>query len=327
MAHIRIGISGWSYPGWRGEFYPATLRIRDELQFASRRFPTIEINGTFYRLPRSESFLRWRRETPTGFRFAVKGSRYITHNRKLGGVRPSLARFFASGVLELGEKLGPILWQLPPTLRFDAERGDEFFRLLPHTVAEATRLTSDHSGPGNTLRTAVPDTARHAHRRIRHAIEPRHESFFDEAFARLCRRHGVAIVFSSSADWPGTEEVTAGFVYLRLHGSRETWASRYSDDELDALARRIRAWSRGVQPVDAHRFTDRKPPHRKSRDVYVYFDNDAKVNAPADAVRLAKRLGLHSDRNDEGGAESGDAAQESHGRGAPVGTHYTRSRS
>jgi uncharacterized protein YecE (DUF72 family) len=284
----RIGISGWTYAGWRGDFYPAGLPIREELPFASRRFNSIEINGSFYSLQRPDSYRRWFESTPAGFTFAVKGSRFITHNKKLGGVETALANFFASGILRLEEKLGPILWQLPPQLKFREERVEEFFSLLPRTTSDAVRLGEkhDHRVADRSWTTAART------RPIRHAIEPRHESFFDLRFARLCRRRGIAIVFSDSASWPYTEEVTAGFVYLRLHGSRETYASRYSDGELDWWAHRIRAWREGRQPADARTFTDLKPPVRKGRDVYVYFDNDAKVHAPRDAVRLADRLGV-----------------------------------
>ena len=288
MPQTRIGISGWTYGGWRGDFYPPGLPARQELAFASRHVNSIEINGSFYSLQRPDSYRRWYEETPDDFVFAVKGSRFITHNKKLGDAGQALANFFASGILRLGEKLGPILWQLAPTLRFREERVAEFFDLLPKMTTDAAILAArhDHRVAGRSW------TQGGRRRRIRHAIEPRHESFFTPAFARLCRRHRVAIVFSDSASWPSTEEVTSDFIYIRLHGSRETYASRYEDDELDRWAERVGAWRGGSEPSDANRFTRWKIPARKSRDVYVYFDNDAKVHAPRDAARLAERLGI-----------------------------------
>lgn len=287
MARIRIGVSGWAYPGWSGTFYPEKLPARDRLVYASRGFDAIEINASFYRLQRPESWLRWKRETPPGFRFAVKGSRFITHNRKLAGAKTALANFFASGVLGLAEKLGPVLWQLPDTMRFEEKRVAAFLDLLPRDIDEGIELGRGHDCRLDGRGRLTTEDGRH---RIRHAVEPRHESYFTDAFARLCRRHGVAIVVSESADWPCTEEVTAGFIYVRLHGSRRTYASRYGDGELDRWAARVRAWSRGEQPADAVTFTRRKPPPRRSRDVFVFFDNDANANAPGDAERLISRL-------------------------------------
>ncbi|HEX6069307.1 MAG TPA: DUF72 domain-containing protein, partial [Longimicrobiaceae bacterium] len=256
--------------------------------YASATMRTIEINGSFYALQRPSSYAQWYAETPPGFLFAVKGGRFITHNKKLADVETPLANFFASGVLRLQDKLGPFLWQLPPNLRFRPERVASFLQLLPRTTREAVTLgrKHDHRLEGRSWLGPIRNRA------LRHVIEPRHDSFLVPEFARLCRDHGVAIVFSDSADWPYTEEVTAGFVYLRLHGSQSTYASRYSDDELDRWAARIRAWQAGGQPDDAATFTGWKPPRHASRDAFVYFDNDAKVHAPKDAARLAERLGV-----------------------------------
>jgi uncharacterized protein YecE (DUF72 family) len=288
MPETRVGISGWTYAGWRGDFYPKGLAARRELGFASQRLNSIEINGSFYSLQRPESYRRWYEETPSGFRFAIKGSRFITHNKKLGDVDAALANFLASGLLRLGEKLGPILWQLAPTLKFNEDRVASFFARLPKNTVAAAEIARrhDHRVAGRSW------TEPGRRKKLRHAIEPRHASFFTEPFVRLCREHGIAIVFSDSAGWPATEEVTAGFVYLRLHGSHETYASRYTDEELDWWAARIRAWQAGSEPADANRCTSLKAPRRKSRDAYVYFDNDAKVHAPRDAARLAERLGV-----------------------------------
>ena len=288
MPQTRIGISGWTYAGWRGDFYPPALTIRRELRYASEQLNSIEINGTFYSLQRPESYRRWYEETPPGFVFAVKGSRFITHNKKLGDVDAALANFLASGLLRLDEKLGPLLWQLSPQLRYNEERVARFFELLPKDTAAAAAFARGHDG--RVAGRSWTETDRK--RPIRHAVEPRHESFFTESFVRLCRKHGIAIVFSDSASWPATEEVTAGFVYLRLHGSHETYASRYSDEQLDWWAERIRAWQAGGEPADARRCTSLAPPPRRGRDAYVYFDNDAKVHAPRDASRLAERLGV-----------------------------------
>lgn len=282
-----MGISGWSYPGWRGIFYPEGLPRRRELEFASRKVGSIEINGSFYSLQRPTSYRKWYQETPPGFVFAVKGSRYITHMKKLKDVERPLANFFASGVLRLGEKLGPILWQLPPNLRFDADRLAAFLSLLPRTTEEAALLARGHDERLKDRAWTHAD----AKRPLRHAVEVRHESFLVPAFAALLRRHGVALVAADTAGaWPYSEEITADFVYIRLHGAEHLYASGYTDAQLSWWAERIRAWHRGGEPRDARRITDSTPPGRDGRDVYVYFDNDAHVRAPFDAMRLAALL-------------------------------------
>jgi uncharacterized protein YecE (DUF72 family) len=286
MPDLRIGISGWTYAGWRGDFYPPGLPRRRELEYASRRFSSIEINGSFYSLQRPGSYAAWYDATPPGFRFALKGSRFITHNKKLRDIEAPLANFFASGVLRLEEKLGPILWQFSRTLRFTDDRFDRFLELLPRTAEEAAALAERRD---RRLRWE-PWTETKRNHRLRHVIEVRHESFLVPEFARLLRRHGIALVFSDAADWPYVEELTAGLVYLRLHGSRQTYASRYTDAELDRWADRIRSWLRGSEPGDARKITDLQPPPRRSRDLYVYFDNDQKAQAPKDAARLTSRL-------------------------------------
>lgn len=273
---IRIGISGWLYAPWRGDFYPAGLRQADELHHASRQFPTIEINGTFYSLKKPADFARWRDAVPRRFVFAVKGSRYITHTLRLRGAEAALGRFFGQGVLDLGPALGPILWQLPPSFRFDADRLDGFLGLLPHTAHAAAKL----AGAG----AAGPD------RRLRHTFEVRHDSFRDPAWIALLRRHRVGSVVADSVDWPCLWDVTSGFVYVRLHGSEELYASGYDPRALDRWARRVRAWGEGGEP--RVRRIGPPAPRRRRRDVFVYFDNDRKVRAPKDAHALAERLGL-----------------------------------
>jgi uncharacterized protein YecE (DUF72 family) len=287
MSELRIGISGWTYAGWRGVFYPPGLPRKRELEYASRQLNSVEINGTFYSLQRATSFQAWYEATPPGFQFAIKGSRFITHMKKLKDVDTALANFFASGVLRLREKLGPILWQLPPQLAFDEEKFARFLELLPRTTSAAARLARKHDErvPGRAvLRTD-------AERPVRHAFEVRHDSFLDAAFVALLRAHNAALVVADTAGlWPYAEDVTADFVYLRLHGAAELYTSGYDDDELDEWAQRIRAWSSGRQPRAAALITTSPPRRRAHRDVYVYFDNDRKVRAPFDALRLAERL-------------------------------------
>jgi uncharacterized protein YecE (DUF72 family) len=284
---VQIGISGWSYGGWRGTFYPRGMRKSDELSYASRQVGTIEINSTHYSLQRPDSFARWYEDTPEDFIFAVKGSRYITRLKQLHDIETPLANFFASGVLRLAEKLGPFLWQFSPRFRFDAERLDHFLSLLPRDTGDAAALAEHHD-----WRLAGRAWMRTNRKRaLRHAIEIRHKSFLDPAFVKLLRGHSVALVFADSVEWPYAEDVTADFVYLRLHGSEELYASGYSDEALDYWAARIKLWSRGLQPSDARLAApDLPPPQRSARDVFVYFDNDAKVRAPFDARALRAKL-------------------------------------
>jgi uncharacterized protein YecE (DUF72 family) len=286
---IRIGISGWRYPGWRGVFYPRGLAQRRELEFASRVFASIEINGSFYSLQAPASWARWREETPEGFVFAVKGSRYITHFLKLQGAEKPLANFFSSGLLGLGEKLGPFLWQLPPQLGYDEQRLERFLSLLPRDTEAALRLARRRDGRMKGRASLSIDQ----HRPLRHALEIRHESFLTARFVGQLRRHRVALVIADTAGrWPYREDVTADFVYLRLHGDKTIYASGYDDDALARWAGRIRAWSEGREPADARRIHPRPAALRAGRDVYCYFDNDIKVWAPFDAQRLAERLAL-----------------------------------
>jgi len=283
VAKVRIGISGWRYAPWRGKFYPKELRQKDELAFAAGQFSTIEINGTFYSLQRPESFAAWHDAVPEDFVFAVKGPRYITHMRRLTDVEVPLANFFASGVLRLEAKLGPVLWQLPPSFAFDAERLTRFFDLLPRTTGEAARLAKKHD---NKLRHRAWLRAG-AGRPIRHALEIRHDSFRDAAFIRLLRKHDIALVVADTVEWPLLMDATADFVYVRLHGSKQLYASGYEAEDLAVWARCIRAWREGKEAQGEHA----GPPARSCRrDVYVYFDNDIKVRAPFDARALIEKL-------------------------------------
>ena len=284
---IRIGISGWRYAPWRSVFYPRGLAQHRELEYAARRFPTIELNGSFYSLQAPQSWLDWYRETPAGFVFAVKANRYITHFRKLNDVERPLANFFASGIFNLREKLGPILWQLPPQLGFDPVKFARFLDLLPHDTAAALRLARGREARMHGRSRLAIDR----NRRLRHAVEIRHESFLDPAFVTLLRRSRVALVVADTAGrWPYREDVTADFVYLRLHGDEQLYTSGYTPRALARWAKRINAWHRGSEPPDAQRI-DGKAPRARRRDVYCYFDNDAKVHAPFDAQSLSGRLG------------------------------------
>ena len=292
-ARIRIGISGWRYEPWREVFYPKGLAQRRELEYASRMFATIELNGSFYSMQRPEYFAQWREETPSDFVFAVKGPRYITHLRRLKEIEAPLANFLASGMFELRAKLGPILWQFAPQMPFLAERFDAFFALLPrdtHAAAAFARQHHDHRVDGR----ASFDVD--ANRPLRHAVEVRHPSFVDPSFVAMLRRHRIALVVADTAGrWPLLEDLTADFVYVRLHGDVELYASGYGERALDHWARRIECWQRGGQVDDARLGAPQAPsPKRRTRDVYVYFDNDVKVHAPYDAAALSRRLGIDS---------------------------------
>jgi uncharacterized protein YecE (DUF72 family) len=288
MGKIYIGISGWRYPPWRGVFYPKGLRQADELAFASRALPSIELNGSFYALQTSKSYSAWYQATPPDFVFSTKGNRTITHIQRLRNIEVPLANVFASGVLNLREKLGPFLWQFPPSFRYDAERVEHFLSLLPHDTEQALELAR-RCDPGRRERSApVIDKKR----KLRHAMEIRHDSFIDPSFITLLRKYNVALVIADSAGkWPDREDVTSDFVYLRLHGEAALYAGGYTEEALDYWAERIGAWSKGLQP-EGKLISAIKPRKRGSRDIYCYFDNDIKVDAPFDARRLIDKLAL-----------------------------------
>ena len=264
-----IGISGWRYAGWRGKFYPKGLAQRRELLFASRNFNSIEINGSFYSLQTPSSYKRWSDETPSGFVFSVKGARYITHMKRLRDVETPVANFFASGLLALREKLGVILWQFPPQLKWDPAKFSKFFRLLPGDTDEAAQLGKKHDGKLKARAFLKIDIVRP----LRYAVEIRHQSFVTPEFFDLLRKHNIALVCADTAGkWPYNEKLTADFAYARLHGDKQLYVSGYDDKAIAMWAARIKAWRKRVD------------------DVYVYFDNDAKVHAPFDARRLMERL-------------------------------------
>ncbi len=289
MGKIYIGISGWRYPPWRGVFFPKKLAQARELEFASRALPTIEINGSFYSLQRPESYADWYDSTPPGFVFSHKGNRFITHTLRLREIDAALANVFASGVFNLRDKLGPFLWQFPPNFKFDPERMEHFLSMLPHDTNAAAELASHHEARMNGRAALDPGKKR----KLRHAIEIRHESFNDPLFIALLRKYKVAVVVADTAGkWPHIEDVTADFMYLRLHGEEELYASGYTEEALDHWAARIAAWESGKEPADARRVSDKPAPKRASRDIFCYFDNDIKVRAPFDARRLMEKLGL-----------------------------------
>jgi uncharacterized protein YecE (DUF72 family) len=289
LAKIRIGISGWRYGPWRGVFYPPGLPHRRELEHASRTLPTIEINGSFYSLQRPESYRQWYADTPARFIFSLKGGRYITHMKRLRDIEAPLANYFASGVLALREKLGPVLWQFPPQFRFNPPVFEHFLQLLPRHTGEALSLARRRDSRMKGRAALSIDKERE----LRHAVEIRNETFLVKSFIDLLRRYHVALVVADTAGkWPYREDVTADFMYLRLHGDTELYSSSYSDSALARWAQRIEAWSNGTQPDDAQLISDKRPRKRKSRDVYCYFDNDAKVHAPFDAQRLIRQLKL-----------------------------------
>ncbi len=248
---------------------------------------TVEINGSFYSLQRPERYRAWFTETPEDFVFSVKGGRFITHMKQLRDVRAPLANFFASGVLALGHKLGPILWQLPPRLRFDPDRLTEFFALLPRDTHAAAALAAEHDDKLKGEAHTDPGEKR----ALRYALEVRHPSFATGDCVNLLRDNDVALVVADTAGtWPYLEDVTSGdLVYVRLHGDEELYASGYTEAALDSWADKIARWRAGESPRTEH--TVGTPAAREHRDVYVYFDNDIKVKAPGDAIGLARRLG------------------------------------
>jgi uncharacterized protein YecE (DUF72 family) len=296
---IRVGISGWRYQPWREVFYPQGLPQRLELQYAATVFDTIEINGSFYSLQRPSSWIAWRDATRDDFVFTVKGPRYITHLLQLRDVRQPLANFLASGLLALDGKLGPILWQFPPRMRFDPGRFAEFLQLLPPDTEQALALAREHD---NRLR-GRSHLAIDEPRRLRHAVEVRHDSFLDARFVAMLRAAGVALVVAETArKWPMPCDVTADFMYLRLHGDKDIYRSGYSDAAIGRWAERIGHWHAGREPGDLPPGAVRidgasRVDAAAARDVFCYFDNtDEKLRAPRDAQTLMRKLGQRPGR-------------------------------
>jgi uncharacterized protein YecE (DUF72 family) len=279
----RLGIAGWNFADWRGEFYPKGLPQKQELHYASRALGTIEINSTFYGHQKAESFAAWAAETPEAFRFSVKGHQGITHIKRLKEVDEALSFFFGSGVMALGKRLGPFVWQLPPNMKFDAERIERFFGLLPQTpealVDIARRAVSER-------RTLVADAT--GIDTVRHAIEVRNTSFADPAFIALARQYNVALVTADTKDWPAMD-VTADFAYLRLQGAPGN--DHYEEADLDGWAARLKALSAGTALPDG-KFVGEAAGDGKPRDVFAYFVSTDKVHAPRNAMAVMHRLGL-----------------------------------
>ena len=244
-AQIRVGIGGWTFPPWRGTFYPDKLPHSRELEYASRQFRTLEINATFYGRQSPKSWEAWEKTVPDGFQFAIKGSRFCVTRTKLGEGAEGIGNFFAQGFAALGPKLGPILWQFAPRRKFDRDDIAAFIDLLPERLDGLA---------------------------LRHAIEPRNESFRDERFIELCRQRNIAIVFEDSDDYPCIDVETADFSYARLQRMREEVPTGYDDAALDGFAEQARQWRKG------------------GRDVYLYMINGAKVRAPAAALALQEQL-------------------------------------
>lgn len=260
---IRVGIGGWTYEPWRKTFYPPDLPHARELEYASREVTAIEINGTFYRLQKPESFAKWRDQTPDDFMFSVKAPRYATIRKVLGEAGEAIERFVASGLEELGGKLGPLLWQFAPTKRFDAAEIEAFLKLLPKKIGG---------------------------RAARHVLEPRHASFANAEFVSLARKYRAAIVYTDSDEHPSIGDVTADFVYARLVCAQASVATGYSAVALDAWAKVALTLARGSVPPEFPRIT-KSSGKSGGRDVFVFFINGAKERAPAAARGLLERLG------------------------------------
>lgn len=259
---IRIGIGGWTFAPWRGVFYPDKLPHAKELGYAARKLTSIEINGTFYGSQKPSSFRKWASEVPDGFVFSLKGPRFATNRKVLAEAGDSIKRFYDSGVLELGDRLGPVLWQFAPTKKFDESDFGGFLELLPRTLGSQT---------------------------LRHVVEVRHDSFCSPAFIALLREHRVPVVFSEHATYPAIADVTADFVYARLQKGEESVATGYPPKALDAWAKRLAAWAKGGEPADLPKI-DKAKPAQQPRDVFAYVIHEAKVRAPAAAMALIERV-------------------------------------
>jgi uncharacterized protein YecE (DUF72 family) len=260
---IRIGVGGWTYEPWRGTFYPETLPQKSELEHLSRELSSIEINGTYYGSQKPASFAKWRDETPEGFVFSVKAPRFVMNRTVLASAGSTIARFFASGVMELKDKLGAINWQFLPTKKFDPADFNAFLALLPKEIAG---------------------------RALRHAVEVRHDSFRSPEFIALAREHGVAIVVAGDSEYPQIADSTATFVYARIMGTEAKQKLGYSAAALDQWAARARSWASGAAP-DGVDYVEPGRADGKPRDVYLYVIGGHKVLNPVAAKSLIQRLG------------------------------------
>jgi len=259
---IRIGVGGWTFPPWRGVFYPDDLAQKNELAYASQQLTAIEINGTYYGSQKPESFRKWARETPDGFVFTLKGNRFCTNRKVLAEAGESVGRFFEQGVLELGDKLGPILWQFAPTKKFDEADFGGFLDLLPRKLGG---------------------------RDIRHCVEVRNPTFRDPAFAALLRKQEVAVVFADHGSYPALADVTGDFVYARLQTGSDDIETAYAPKDLDAWAGRLKTWAEGGRPADLPCADDAHKPPKTPREVFAFIIHEGKVRAPAGAMALIER--------------------------------------
>lgn len=260
---IRIGIGGWTFEPWRGVFYPKGLPHAKELSYASERLTSIEVNGTFYRTQSPATFRKWASEVPDGFVFAIKGSRFVTNRRVLKEAGDSIKRFLDSGVTELGDHLGPLLWQFAPFKKFDEADFGGFLELLPDKF-------DGHA--------------------IRHVVEVRHDSFKTPAFAALLRKFSMAVVFTDHVDYPNIADVTGDFVYARLQRGEDSIPTAYPPKALVAWSKRLRDWATGGEPDDLPRIGAPAKAKGKPRDVFAYVIHEGKIRAPAAAMALIERL-------------------------------------
>ena len=288
MPDIRIGISGWTYDGWKNNFYPEKLPKKKELEYASRQVNSIEVNGTFYRLMKPKSFQNWYEQTPRDFLFSLKANRYITHVRQLKDIDEPLSNFFASGPLCLGKKLGPILWQFPPSLSLKDDRFEKFLKKIPRTSKDIAKLAKKHSekvegASWTQTKIDIP---------VRHAFEFRHPSFKNKDFLSMLREYDVALVFADSGEHSlNLEDITSSFIYARLHGEGAKFKKGYPKALIKKWSENIKSWTAGALPKTSPTLLDKKPKKQK-RDCFIYFDNDAKAYAPANARELLKQLKL-----------------------------------
>ncbi len=260
---IRCGIGGWSFEPWEGTFYPDDLPKKKQLEFASRHLMTIEVNATYYGSQKPATFAKWAEETPDDFVFAVKGNRFVTNRKVLAEAGESLKKFFSQGLTELGDKLGPIVWQFAPTKKFDADDFGGFLALLPETLEG---------------------------RRLRHVLEVRNASFVDPAFVALAARHGAAICYAHHHDYPEIADVTADFVYARLQKGEDDIATAYAEPELDGWAKRLAIWANGGEPDDLPKAEPERSAASEPREVFAYIIHEGKIRAPQGAMALQSRV-------------------------------------
>lgn len=259
---IYCGVGGWTFPPWRGVFYPKGLTHAKELSYAASRLTSIEVNGTFYGTQKPAVFRKWASEVPDGFIFSLKGVRYVTNRRVLAEAGDSIKRFLESGITELGAHLGPLLWQFQPTKQFDEADFGKFLELLPEKFDG---------------------------RKLRHVVEVRHDSFKNPAFIRLLKKFNTAVVFSEHATYPAIADITSDFVYARLQKGKDKIKTGYPPKEIKTWAKRAESWAAGKEPADLPRVEKTKAKEAK-RDVFLYFIHEGKIRAPAAAMELMKAL-------------------------------------